>query len=799
MLGGAFPADSLAPVVVLAAAMFAAAVGAARVPAQIVGRARVVLLALALFSALAVGQIIGTEPLGFRLRVDPSTEPLLPRGDPSRAAYERAVLDFGDDEIYAIAIECEEVFSVACLSAVERLSIGIAHLPGVRSISSLMDVTSFRWVPEKEWIEIRPFMDAVPTSEDALAERRARALIDPVYRQVLVSTDARTAAVNVGFRKQGDAALIESGVDERVAALLASEARAGFVSHVAGRPHVKVNVYRGILHDLSRLIPLAIGVMACVLGLFMRSVRGALLPLGAAFAANLWTFGVLGAHGGALTLLTGLLAPMLLAVGCVYGVHVVSRYEEEVESATSARAAAQACLEHIRLPALIAGLTTGIGFAALLVSDVPAVNEFGVYSMLGIASATLISVTGIPAALALLPLRAGRAVKAGRVGEAGGAQPRGAGRLDRLLAALAARVARHGSAVILSFCALGAVSAALIPRIEIDTDYLSYFTPDDPVRVEFEAVNRLLSGAVPLYVVIDGGAPGALREPALLERIAALQADIDALPGVSRTLSLVDPLRQLNRAFHADDPAYARIPATRQATSELLFMLPKSDSSRFITIDHARANVIVRTGEVGSAAILALTARIEAVIARHALPAPVRADVVGNTLLLSRSADGIARSQPLGVGLASASIFLLISAALGSPFVGAIAMLPNVIPLLMFFGLLGAGAAPLSLPTSLIGSMALGIAIDDTVHFIVRYRRERERGAAPEQAAARSGRRVGRPIAVTSVMLCAGFLVLTASRFASLQEFGVLCAATMAICLVTDLVLLPAVLIRTRG
>ena len=117
---------------------------------------------------------------------------------------------------------------------------------------------------------------------------------------------------------------------------------------------------------------------------------------------------------------------------------------------------------------------------------------------------------------------------------------------------------------------------------------------------------------------------------------------------------------------------------------------------------------------------------------------------------------------------------------------------------LLFFGALGLGVAPLSLPVSLIGSMALGIAIDDTVHYLVRYRRERQAGADPEEAAGRATRRVGRPIAITSVMLFFGFLLVTVSPFATIAQFGALAAFTMAVCLTTDLMLLPALLVRLR-
>lgn len=761
--------------------------GVAVRPAWPISAPRGVLVLLGAATLVSLLGIASLSPPGLRLRIDPSTEPLLPGGDPSREAYRQAVRDFGDDELYAVAIVCGEVFTPRCLDALDRAGAAIARLDGVRSVSSLTDVTSFRWDSQAQWIEIRPFIDDVPEDAATLAALRSRALADPVYRRTLVSDDARTAALNVRFRKMDDAAFLASGLDATIARILAEELPAGVPRHVAGRPHVKVHVYRGILRDLLVLVPIAAVVMAAVLLFFFRSARGVLLPLGTAVVANLWTFGAIGWLGEPLSLLTGLLAPMLLALGSVYGVHVLARYEEEARRAATPAAAALATVIHVRRPALVAGATTIIGFGALLITDVPAVFELGTFAMFGILSATGIALVGIPAALAVMPLPA----------DAAGGSSGVARRLDAGLARLAAAVTRHSGVLGVAWGLAAAVAIAAIPRIVIDTDYLSYFVPEDPIRVDFEAVNRLLAGVVPLYVVVEGGGPGALREPALLEAIGRLQTRLDGLPRVSRTLSLLDPLRQLNRAFAADDPAAERIPDTRSGVAELLFMLPKSDLARFATVDHARANLVVRTGVVGSSSVAALADAIADEIAATPLPG-ARARVTGNAILLSRSADGIARGQPLSVGVAAIAIAVLVAAAMRSVPLGAIAMIPNAIPVLMFFGVLGLGAAPLSLPTSLIGCMALGVAIDDTVHLLARYRAERGAGASATEALHATVRRVGRPVVITSVMLCLGFLVITGSRFASLQAFGLLSALTMGVCLATDLILLPAVLARTE-
>jgi len=230
----------------------------------------------------------------------------------------------------------------------------------------------------------------------------------------------------------------------------------------------------------------------------------------------------------------------------------------------------------------------------------------------------------------------------------------------------------------------------------------------------------------------------------------------------------------------------------------MLQLAPKDEMSRFLNADQSRANLIVRTAEVGSASIRRLVAGLNALL-RETLPAGFRGEVTGNAILLARSDDGIAESQLQSVGSAAGAIFVLVTLALRSLRLGIIAMIPNLLPVAMYFGMLGLGAAPLSLPTSLIGAVALGIAVDDTVHFLVRYRRERRAGLSPEEAARVTGLRTGLPIVTAAIMLASGFLVIALSSFATLRQFGTLFAVTVLFCIVAELVLMPALLVRFRA
>jgi predicted RND superfamily exporter protein len=505
----------------------------------------------------------------------------------------------------------------------------------------------------------------------------------------------------------------------------------------------------------------------------------------------------MGALGVDLTLITLVLGPMLICVGCVYGVHVLARYEVIASESPDGRTAALRCLQYTRVPVLMAGVTTIVGFAALLISDIPATNELGLFAILGVACVTLLSLTGVPAALSLMPLRArdGRPLFHSQTR----LSDRIRGAFDAALRRLSGIVVWRPGPVLIGWGALAIAALAAIPYTVIDTDLIKYFLEESRVRRDFERVNELLAGAVPIYVVIDGFEEGAFREPATLGAVERTQRDLETQEGVSAVLSAADFVKAVQAAFDGAELGDGRIPETRQGVAEAMFMIPKTKLRRFATSNHSAVNLVVRTGELGSASMRRLEDRIAAAVRQSGLPDSLRVAITGNTILLNHSADGIASNQTLQVGLAALAILLLVSWVFRSLRLGLLAMVPNVVPVLLFFGALGAGAAPLSVPTSLIGCIALGIAVDDTVHFLVAYQHRRSEGASPDEAASDTIRRVGRPIVMTSIMLVVGFLVITLSGFATLREFGYLTALTMAICLSTDLALFPSLLVRTRA
>ncbi|MFQ5697064.1 MAG: RND family transporter [Myxococcota bacterium] len=757
----------------------------------IVAAPRSVLLILAVVTLGAAATIVRLDPLGLRIDLDPSSDPLIPLTDPGRDVYRRAALAFGSDDIYVVAMETDDVFTESHLKLLKDISSAIRRLPGVRRAESLVDVYSFRYDRENDWVEVADFIEDVPEDRVVLANLRRRALANPLYTKTIVSRDGHAAAINVRFRPMSDRDFVRQQLDEKIRAILVAAEHPGVRFYVAGRPHVRAAAYHLMVRDLVRLIPLAVAVAAFVVYILTGSPRSVFIPLVSCLVATLWSFGGLAAVGKDLNLITIVLGPLLICVGSVYGVHVTARNHEIGAESPDARTAALRTLEYTRIPVLMAGFTTCVGFGALMLADIPATSDLGLFALLGVAYVTLISLTGVPAVLALLPLQS----------EARGTRlARAIGRhLDRGLRGLTLLAVEHSSGVLVGWGIVGVLAVALIPQTVIDTDYLRFFDPDSRVRTDFAHVNQALVGVVPIYVVFEGREEGLFRKPETLRRLEAIESALERTEGVSEVLSLVDFVAVVNRAFAHEGRVASRIPATRAGVAEAMFMVPKDRMRSFATSNHSSANLVVRTDQMGSRSVRQLEERIRKVVARHPIPGIERVDVTGNTILINRSADGIAGNQSRTVGAATLAIFALVCLVFRSLPIASLTMLPNVLPVLVFFGTLGAGVAVLSLPTGLIGSTALGIAIDDTLHFLVSYQRMRGQRRTPAAAARYCIETVGRPIVTTSVMLIAGFLVLLLSGFATLREFGYLTAITMAICLSTDLLLFPALLVRTRA
>ena len=789
--------------------------------------ARWVLAATLVLTLLAGASLVDPRTGRSRLVVDASSDRLLPEDDEERRFFDHVRSVFGSDETLLVAFASEDVFSVASLEIVGRMTSRIQALDGVDRVLSLTNAVSVRSVEGD--VTIAPFVTEGQRSSAERDALRTEVLSDPLYGGSLVSHDGRVTALLVYFLEMSNFEFQERGLDAAVTAIAHEEGGSGEV-WVTGGPHIRAETARILLGEtltLSLGILLALGG---VLVLSFRTVRGVVLPLLTIVVAVTWTLALVALRGEPLNALTSLVPPLLTALGLSYAVHVVSEFyqtPDEPEQARDEHGQArdehgqardehgQARSEHgqtrdepgqtpdghaagsrarvaratrsVALPVALTGLTTAAGFASLALSPVAAVREFGWISVVGVLLTVVASLIFTPAALAVLPAPR-------RLPPASGG--RHSVTFDRLVERLARFDVTHrrGIFALAAILLVGSLLAA--SQLRIGTQQISKFREDAPVRVDFEAVNERLGGANPFYVTVQSQAPEAFKEPANLRVLEELEAWLEEQPEIGSTASLVDYVKLINRGFHENDAEHFSIPDSRRLVSQLLLFGGGEQLDRFVDSRYQLASIHARAYVIDSDEVSSLVARIRARLSE--LPSHLEGRVTGTAVVLSGALDDIMRGQALSIAAALVIIFGILSAMFVSLRVGMLALLPNVLPVAVFFGALGLLGVNLDPGTSLIAPMVLGIAVDDTIHYFSRFIREVRRSADEGRATVAALKAVARPVTYTSLALCLGFLVLTTSELRSQVELGAMAAFALAFAWLTDLTFTPALCARLR-
>jgi predicted RND superfamily exporter protein len=771
-----------------------------------------VLVGCGLVSLVAVAQIVDLREQALRLRIDTSIEQMLPTGDASRAFYDHVRKLFGNDETLLLVVHRPAgIFETELLGSVVRLSKEIEHVSGIDSVLSLSTAPYVEGAQDE--LLIQPLFEEPPRDPETLATIRAKASTNPLFVGTLVNENADTTALVIQlldisegeFTRLATTEILwgwlvdllelqppplkERGIDQQIQALAARELGPDVQTWLVGSAHIKAETTRMLIDDLMLVIPLAILLIAVIAWVMFRTLRGMLIPLTAVGVAVLWTLAVMVTVDPWLNLVTVSVPMLLLVIGFAYSVHVVACYYHAIEEAEGEGSAARRGLYAVLLPTLLTFVTTVAGFLSLVTHPLAAIRQFGLYGGIGVLFCGITAITYVPAILQLLR-------EPGRRGEREGETGHHKTTFDRLLERLGRFDYRNATAIFVGVAALGVFAALGVPRISVNSTMVSNFPSDSPVRIAVAAVNRHLGGAGQVNVVLETDYPKGFTEPSILKQVEELQAWLAEQPAVAGSTSILDYIKLIHRGFNGNRPEEYKIPATRNLVAQLLFFGASDETKRFVDTQYQTANVLVRTTALDSADLGNVVRAIEERLAE--LKPPLTGQVTGNLVLISKTNDEIAVGQAISVTIAFAVIFVIMSLVFTSVRMGFIAMIPNIFPVLLYFGVLGWTGITLNVTTGLVASIVLGIAVDDTVHFLSNFNRFAREKADELLGVQATLVHVGRPVITTTVALTLGFGILALSQLRQQAEFGLLAAGTVLLAGVADLVFNPALTSRVK-
>src|SRR5262245_26819366 len=745
-----------------------------------------------------------TLGLGFyawQIRIESSFESVQHRLDRDATYYEQIRQTFGSDEIAVVGLRTDDLFAPATLEKIHRVTVALEKLEGVEGVLSLTNSPDFA-----ANVFPRPprLLPRVPPTREDVTALKARLAEVPFYRRNLVAEDWHGTAINVVLKPLSDAEYEALRIDERIAAILDAERTPTDRFSFTGASHVARAAVAMMRADLLYFTPIAIVLVLVALWISFRTKRGVLLPFLAMVTALVWTLGIMVLTGHAITLGTFVLPPLLVIVGNSYAIHVMARYYEQTQTRSDRTEVIVRAFERVWVPLLISALVTVIGFGSLMVNRIPAISELGGFAVVGVLCLTVTTLLGIPAALALMPVeRVARRAKSGTP------------LLDRLLGALAWAAASAPRRILVLALVLLVVSLWGLHQIRVDADFLYFFSPRAEVRTDNETINQQIVGTNLFYIIVEGQ-PGALKRWEVLKLVKDLETYIETLPGITSTVSVVDILELLESGTTLNKASGGELVVTEQGelvapeppkpfweeprnlepVLGTIAMFPDTFSSA-VTKDFSRASIMVRTRLSGSRAVEETLEKIRAYIMTH-FPLDLPTRLTGGLVLLTGTTSEIVAGQIESLSIALGVIFLVMSAMFLSFRIGLLAILPNLLPIFIFFGVMGWLGIRLNFGTSLIAAIALGIAVDSTVHYLSRLNLELKGESDQEAAISRAVRTVGIPIVYTTVALFLGFLTFAFSSFVPIQNFGILSAVTMFTSLLANLVLLPTMLGTTK-
>ncbi|MFA5939450.1 MAG: MMPL family transporter [Sinimarinibacterium sp.] len=724
-------------------------------------------------SAAAALTLVDLRDGSLRLRIDPALERLLPAQDDDRTLFDRVRAQFGETDPVLLAVGFDNVYTADNIERIGRLSRRLGELEGVRQVVSFANVQNP--VADEFGINLSTFAAQAREHPESIAGFARQVADNPIYRDALVSQDGRVAAFALTLADIDENDFRVGGYTERIRALAREVTGSGEV-WITGSQVIKAATTDAILDTLGFTMPAIFALVIVLLLVAFRSLRTVLIATFAIALSLVWTLATALALDLAINLVTAIVPPLVITLALSYSVHLLAEYYD-FERKETQRQRVERTLRRVGGGLLLSTATTIAGFLALIPGQLPVIAQFAVLSSFGVTYALTLTLVFLPAMLSLLGPRAPR-------------RPLGEAFFVRKARRIALFDLKWRNWIIGIAVLSIPLDLYLASHIRVGTEYIKNFDAEAPVRHDYETINKVFNGASQVSILIDTYVNDALTDPALIREIEALQGWLQDQPEVGAVISYVDHLKLINRNLNDGDPAHYRIPDDATAVKQLLVFGGSDEIRRVIDSRFRTALVSVRIKVDGSVQIAEFVRRTEARL-REMTP-PLDGRVTGSPVLATRTVNEIASGQLTSLTLASFAIWAMLALMFTSARAALLAMLPNLLPVGLYFGILGAFDIPLNPTNSLIACIVLGIAVDDTIHFLTRFNAD-ARAKANEKAAVKSAlASVLRPVTFTVVALCLGFLVFTGSELQNQVQFGLLASFTLFVAWGADILLTPA-------
>jgi len=739
-----------------------------------------------LFILSVVGLLI-TENIYqvFRLRVDFSFEAIILTNDEEAAFFEEFKDRFeeaGRDII--VLIQGESLLDAEGVPLIRELTEALEAVDGVEGVLTVLNAPLV--LGTDEGLQIESLDDRLSNNLLEMTHLRETALHNRILQRSFISDDGRTLVILVQLAPHIQTEKQKRPVVRAVKSITQSVAAERFPVYFSGFPVVQEEYTQTGLGEAWRFFLLSALILCVFLYFTFRSSLGLYVPQVTVITSVLFLLGLMSLCGQEIDLISNIIPSLLLVYGIADSIHLIHRYYEELGHGLSKREALIIVIRRMGIACFMTSFTTAVGFFSLTTATIGIIRNFGFFAGIGIFLAYLATIVLIPILLSFHPS------PRGRLGKASGHGP-----IGRVLTHVARLNERFPKTLISLGVLLFAGSAFLCTRVNMESFILEELTEDNPVVQANHILDKEMAGIFPYQIQIASGEEGGAFEPDFLARVDRLESFVASQPWIRKTFSIVTLLKEMHQAMNEGDPAFYRVPETRELVAQYLLLYSMSgdpeDLDVLVTPDGTYVRLACQGIDMGTRNFFELKRRTEEKAATLFEP-PASYHVTGRSLLANRALDNIIRDMLVSFLSAFGIIFITVSVLYRSIKAGLITMLPNIIPLVVTLGFMGLFGITLRVSTVVAFAICLGMAVDDTIHYLTRFREELDRTGDYIASMYTTFQSAGRAIVLTTSMLIAGFLVFVSSDFKATHDLGLLASVALTSSLLGSLVFLPAAL-----
>lgn len=737
-----------------------------------------------------------------KIKLNNDSREFIPPQDEERLYNEAMQEIFGNDDVVYIGFVTDNVYTPKTLAKIATLTTAFKDIDGVEDVTSLATIKNIEGVDGG--MEVYPFVDEdeLPEAEEQTQKIREQVELWDVLVNNLVSKDGKATSLVVELEPNASMEMQES-VFKEVRNIVDANKEAGESYHYSGYTAINVLLGEYMLKDIRTLLPIAFLVVAVTLYLSFKTFRGVALPLLNVALSVIWTVGAMALLGVKLSLTCTAIPVILVSVGTAYAIHIVRDYYDEVERGLPKEEIFAACFSKIGVAVIMAGLTTVAGFATLYTSSVLPIRDFGVFAAFGTFIALVLAIVFVPAILFLekLPERH----------QTHHAENATTGKLThtqnyrRAQVTFAIEQRKWILAAVLVIIVLGAWGAS---RLEVNDNGIAYFREGSLVRTDDEALRKHFGGTHMFSVIVEGQAPDAMKEPAILRSMEGLQRHIEqTFPAIGKTMSLADYIKKMNMAMNENDPAFYTLPDTREMVAQYLLTYESGgdpdDFSNVVDYDYQKGRIVLLSKNGDTKHTQQVLNEVYAYAKTNFDPA-YKVRVTGSAYTPVVMDRYVVSGQISSIISSILTVWVLNCIIFRSFVGGSIAIIPLSITVLVNFAAMGFLKVPLEVGTSIVANVAVGIGVDYAIHFLSRFRYEFDTLKLPNtyegffRASVETAISSGQAILFNATSVALGFLVMVFSTFVPLIRLGALVAAVMFISSSVSMIVLPAILVALR-